>query len=253
VSTISNYLSKTDSLPRIDIAVKIAKALRVPLEWLADDAQDWPPPILESDNLSLYPDHELMEEVARRFRLTAVRLHDELERAKETNWLAVGAELAKHPPGEKLPPQIDRTARLPISVGALAEELHQFDPALVAVGLHNSMPGRNIDPDDLMVDRLLARHHQFIRDVPGYSQVSQLYYLHNQGRDELELEEYRRRVARLVEYFRNPPTPAERAAQEHRRRLAEDAMLGRQVKPAQPAPPSPPSQPRPRSRRHNKH
>ena len=41
--TISSYITKK-AIPRLDTAVKIARALSVPLEWLADDSQDWPPP-----------------------------------------------------------------------------------------------------------------------------------------------------------------------------------------------------------------
>lgn len=42
-TTISNYIAK-GSMPRADIAVKMASALNVPIDWLCDDDRDWPPP-----------------------------------------------------------------------------------------------------------------------------------------------------------------------------------------------------------------
>lgn len=42
-STISSYMCKPDSLPRVDIGLKIARALDVSAEWLFDDSQDMPP------------------------------------------------------------------------------------------------------------------------------------------------------------------------------------------------------------------
>jgi transcriptional regulator with XRE-family HTH domain len=41
-TTISNYIA-TRSIPRADIALKLARALGVSLEWLVDDAQGMPP------------------------------------------------------------------------------------------------------------------------------------------------------------------------------------------------------------------
>jgi len=42
-TTISNYIAR-GSLPRYDIAVRIARAVGVSVEWMLDDAADFPPP-----------------------------------------------------------------------------------------------------------------------------------------------------------------------------------------------------------------
>lgn len=42
-STISNLVNR-GSIPRADNALLLARALNVPLEWLVDDLQGWPPP-----------------------------------------------------------------------------------------------------------------------------------------------------------------------------------------------------------------
>lgn len=42
-STLNDYLTEK-SKPQIDTALKLARALQVPLEWLADDCLDYPPP-----------------------------------------------------------------------------------------------------------------------------------------------------------------------------------------------------------------
>ena len=43
-TAISNYIA-SGSIPRADIALKIARAVGVPLDWLIDDSQDFPPPM----------------------------------------------------------------------------------------------------------------------------------------------------------------------------------------------------------------
>lgn len=40
---ISNIINKKSDV-RVSTALKVARALNVPLDWLADDSQDWPPP-----------------------------------------------------------------------------------------------------------------------------------------------------------------------------------------------------------------
>jgi transcriptional regulator with XRE-family HTH domain len=198
-STISSYLSKRASLPRIDIAVKIAKALRVPVEWLGDESQDWPPPVLEPDTLFLASDHELLVEVARRFRLVAVRLYDELERAKEIDWTRIAAEILKVPLDEKIPQNLQRTARIPHTISALAEEVIRFDPSLVAIGVHDEMPGRDLDPDYLTSSYLLECNLKLPNELPGLRQVQELYRLHEMGK---KAEGARRVVAAELEQLR---------------------------------------------------
>ena len=41
-TTISNYIAR-GALPRCDIALKMARAFHVSVDWLIDDQQDWPP------------------------------------------------------------------------------------------------------------------------------------------------------------------------------------------------------------------
>lgn len=42
-SNLSNIFHRANN-PQLSTALRIARALDVPLEWLADDAQEWPPP-----------------------------------------------------------------------------------------------------------------------------------------------------------------------------------------------------------------
>ena len=42
-NAINDYINKGHR-PGIDNALALAKVLRVPLEWLVDDAAEWPPP-----------------------------------------------------------------------------------------------------------------------------------------------------------------------------------------------------------------
>ena len=133
-STINNYLAKNDSLPRIDIAAKIAKAIRVPLEWLADDAAVWPPPDLSCSYLS---DRELMQEVDKRQRVKLLRVRDAIDAAKKIDWDAVQAGAAEKPPDSimlEIMPAIDfyRDALMRHNTEVVARDTHSiFDVAAI--------------------------------------------------------------------------------------------------------------------------
>ncbi len=87
-NTISSYLAKPKSIPRADIALKIARAIRVPVEWLLDDDQDWPPPSLmpRRDVLGVISDKELMNEVCRRYWLYLKDFEDAVSDAEKVDW-----------------------------------------------------------------------------------------------------------------------------------------------------------------------
>lgn len=56
--------AKKGQMPKADKAVKIAKALEVPCDWLFNDERDWPPP--DRMAAALLSEMELAEELARR-------------------------------------------------------------------------------------------------------------------------------------------------------------------------------------------
>ena len=104
-STIGSYLSKPKSLPRIDIAVKIATALKVPVQWLIDNREDWPPPDASSAAQPLRDatDAQLIHEVARRFRQAMVDFHSEFNNALSMDWPRLAAEASLVGPTDPWP------------------------------------------------------------------------------------------------------------------------------------------------------
>lgn len=89
-TAISDYLQK-GYIPRIDNALALARALKVPLDWLADNDQDWPPPTSPGAPLSTVSDRDLMTEACRRYLVAATDVRQKLEAVARTNW----AEVAK--------------------------------------------------------------------------------------------------------------------------------------------------------------
>ncbi len=106
-STISSYLAKPESLPRVDIALKIARVLGVPLDWMADDSQDFPPPS-DSRSIGTVPDDVLMQEACRRLANQAKRVAFDLDRVKKENWTRVADELLAIPATEELSTEHER-------------------------------------------------------------------------------------------------------------------------------------------------
>jgi transcriptional regulator with XRE-family HTH domain len=113
VSTISNYMSKLESLPRADIAFKIAKAIAVPIEWLLDDEQDFPPPSnTGTTSLKYATDAELIEEVETRYQRAAVALRDTLDQLKAIDLGKLAKEIAATPPGSPLSKTAETAVKL---------------------------------------------------------------------------------------------------------------------------------------------
>src|SRR2546423_15649542 len=77
-TAISDYLQK-GYIPRADNALALARALKVPLDWLVDPSRDWPPPSLTAPSTAQLSDDELMTEVARRYRNQALRMRGMIE------------------------------------------------------------------------------------------------------------------------------------------------------------------------------
>jgi len=95
-SVISNYLFREDSLPRVDIALKIARACKVPLEWLADDNMDWPPPAENAPALYKIGDRDLVFELAARWRRKQDELLLLLDQAEKMDWGKFAASLRSY-------------------------------------------------------------------------------------------------------------------------------------------------------------
>ena len=154
-STISNYLVKEESLPRIDIALKIAKAIDVPLEWLADDSADFPlPEAAPKASPSKFDDEILMLEVAERQRRSMIRVLNALERAEKEDWATAVSRLTK-----------SELFGIIFPIRYLAEMIGRFQPAFVARLHHNSMPGAERPIEDFDQKAIGARALKMFKDV----------------------------------------------------------------------------------------
>jgi hypothetical protein len=169
-STISSYLAKPDSLPRLDIALRIARAIDVPLEWLADDEQDWPPPASSKRSLPDVPQVELTREVVRRYRLQALQIREQLERAEQQNWAQSAADLAGIPLGDEAPLELERALRLESTSRASIEMLlDYFEPSRAGRFLFpTDLPGPEVPWRDLTPAALSERAER-LRETEAFS------------------------------------------------------------------------------------
>lgn len=102
---ISTYIAK-GSIPRGDIALKMARALDVPVDWLLDDSKDFPPPKVKSKSLEDALDSELMAEVGRRKLDAALDLLKEIEQASKFDWDKLSIEAHKLSESSSIPTEI---------------------------------------------------------------------------------------------------------------------------------------------------
>ncbi|MGA2443341.1 MAG: helix-turn-helix transcriptional regulator [Tepidisphaeraceae bacterium] len=155
-NAISTYMAK-GSLPRIDIALKIATALNVPLDWLADDRRDWPPPMPVIGAVENIQDGFLMREVCRRLRLASMDVKELIDKAERIDWREVARQLLNQPVDSPFPqsiaPEIELARSLLFADGALRK--YQASDAIKAHWRY--LPPVELPQEDLDFRKLLQR------------------------------------------------------------------------------------------------
>jgi transcriptional regulator with XRE-family HTH domain len=172
-STISSYLSKDKSLPRIDIAFKIARAIGVPLDWLADDKANWPPPIPAAGVVENIQDGFLMREICRRLRLASMDVKERIEKAERIDWRNVASQILNHPDDSRYPASLESEIELASSLFFADGELRKYEASDAIKAHWRDLPPIETSPDDLDFHRLTNRL-RILHDRPGCA-ATQLY------------------------------------------------------------------------------
>jgi transcriptional regulator with XRE-family HTH domain len=145
-TTFSSYIA-TKSIPRADIALKMARVLGVPLAWLADEDAGFPYP--ESKNFpsaESLSDGRLLDELARRYRRAILDFFDEVDKALTFDWSRAADEAAATNPTENLTPNAERGRQLLHSVQAKFNRLGKdFDLEFFSMIHHDLLPGADRD------------------------------------------------------------------------------------------------------------
>jgi transcriptional regulator with XRE-family HTH domain len=154
-SVLNNYVKERQSSPMAENALRLSRAMQVPLDWLVDNSRDWPPPAqgsqgsIESQLINV-PLSSLLHELARRYRLDTLDVLPDLVEAQETDWSKVFAEAKDLAEGEPIPQSLARELQLlgKISSGVLAV-LVRYDVHIAADFRHHELPGADRPPETL--------------------------------------------------------------------------------------------------------
>jgi len=154
---ISDYISK-EYVPRADIALKMARALQVPLEWLVDDAQDWPPPKpKEQPSVRDIADSELLREVATRERHAILEFYEAAEGAESIDWKRATEELESLQAADPLPDRVQQAIMALLSVQAkFSRVTMDFSVHFFSTLNHESLPGSDRSIDDMQAGPAFA-------------------------------------------------------------------------------------------------
>lgn len=148
-TAITDYLQK-GYIPRADKAVLLARALQVPLDWLADDERDWPPPKLDKPGLADVSLDALMEELARRYRHDAVRALSMLEELKKHDWGHVAKRVFEVGLFEDPPADVARPVGLYTSLDTWLWMMKvNYDLGAYVRDNHQRLPGAERRPEEL--------------------------------------------------------------------------------------------------------
>ena len=165
-TAISDYLLK-GYIPRADKALALARALKVPLDWLLDDQQDWPAPAPDEFPLTNVSDADLMGEACRRQRLEALRLRAALDRIERLDWSEVARRILTANGDETAAPEL----RLLDEVGTSLYRLRQYDTSHAEQFYLNTLPGKDVPWAELKPDRLRARWYEQRDRLAGLAAV----------------------------------------------------------------------------------
>jgi len=180
-SAISNYISKRQ-MPRADKAFSLARALGVPLEWLINDAQDWPPPKpKEQPSLRDIADGDLLREIATRERRAILEFYEAIKAAESIDWKRATEELRSLQPADPLPDRVQQAMMALLSVELkFARSQHDFSLYMFSILNHDSLPGGDRKFEDLtggpgfalkrLEDREdITRFHQLAKSRPEWT------------------------------------------------------------------------------------
>lgn len=132
-SVLSKYINR-GSIPPANIALKLAAALDVPLDWLVDDTRGFPPPKADHTAISAESlDHaDLMDELAKRYLRTRLRLERDSEQFLDLDLAPIArAHLQFLNSGDPIDPK----------TRAILDRLKNFDRALTALETDFNVPG----------------------------------------------------------------------------------------------------------------
>jgi len=129
---LNNYINR-GSEPMASQALKLARALQVPFDWLVDDDSAMPPPSM-TDSLANINDNALMAEVTKRWMRALKELQSAYERVAVYDWAAARKVLQNWDGADDpLPPdvqEIENVVRDLMTRVYIAE--HWFDPRRIS-------------------------------------------------------------------------------------------------------------------------
>ncbi|HEY1685521.1 MAG TPA: helix-turn-helix transcriptional regulator [Tepidisphaeraceae bacterium] len=196
---ISTYIAK-GSIPRGDIALKMSKALDVPLEWLLDDSQNWPPPEKENKSIRAFSDGDLIAEVARRHRDIAKELLDDLAKAATIDWQKATIEFKASLPGKPLPSHVARALSVLHSFELNFNRYQQsFDPIFYASVHHDELPGSERDVQDFMN---ITEAYMMIADRPDVGAFAEVLKERPDASDPATHARFDRHRSDAIKFFR---------------------------------------------------
>jgi len=206
-TAVSNYLFK-GQMPRADNALALARAAGVPLDWLIDEKQDWPPPKPGAVSPQGFSDEDLMREVCRRAKLEALRVSHELERLEKVNWPAFVREVAAIHPSSPLPAKLGAISHLVEAFPSIPARVQRYEPSFAShyfpdefiAGAEGSLS------TNLSADALLSRSRQ-LHSSAGFSQAEGVLIVRRESLSEREKEEEIGEILRELE----PPPKGERS------------------------------------------
>lgn len=170
-TAISNAIAKGHT-PRSDTALRLARAMDVPVEWLIDDEQDWPPP--KQQSIASLSTEELTHELGRRMQSVGIEMLILIHRAWQVDWVSLAKVLLAADVNAPLPAKVQKLIEIPGQLNSLERHFRHYDPEFT-VG--DDAPAELLkevkSPAEFGMIELMIWHRNF-DDTRGYRQAASL-------------------------------------------------------------------------------
>lgn len=162
LTTLGDYIRR-GAEPMSSAALRLARTLRVPLEWLIDDSAELPPP----------NEGYVASELGERLRPLGTSMFLKIAKARKVDWVEVGRQLLQLQEDDPIAPKLREKLELPGALNHDNSELRRFDPSFVVGNESPEMLKEwAADAEISLLD--LHIWHQNLRDLPCYAEVWQL-------------------------------------------------------------------------------
>jgi len=167
---LNNFFNRDNSEPMASTALKLSRALEVPLDWLVDDEAGWPPP--KPREPQDVPYSLLIGELARRCHIDVLEVLSAFDALDKQDFRKVLEFANKFKPGDTVPDEFAEGISAVIAAAERGLSPRRYDIDAVAVSLHDSLPGKDRERGTVTMGACRQKYAEAL-NRPGFRDLAE--------------------------------------------------------------------------------